>query len=459
MIEFQFDAVVGPTHHYGGLGVGNLASQEHRGETARPRDAALQGLQKMAMVASLGVRQAVLPPPVRPAMSFFRELGFAGSKDDVIRQVAKDRPDLLSVGYSASSMWTANAATVTCRRKTSGLQTDLTIANLASSLHRSLEPPQTEALFREVFAGPSFFVHRSLSPSLMMRDEGAANHMTLWTDDRCRGIEVYVYGAENDSSSTAAMARYPARQTRLASEAIARRHAGSAGNNVLIQQHPAAIDAGAFHNDVVAASFGSCLLHHELAFAPNAGRDGKLRPAAFAIEDAFESATGKKLIRLEVSNQDLTLQESIACYLFNSQVLPINEAATEGRRSDHCESLRLLCPIQVQRMDRARRIVESWVNGNTPIDDVRYVDLGQSMQNGGGPACLRLRVPMVEQQSNALPEGILWSDSLHERLRTAIESHYPITLALSDLADPMFVEQSEKAVAAIRKTLGLGLAW
>ncbi len=158
MIEFQFDAIVGPTHHYGGLGVGNLASQEHRGETARPRDAALQGLEKMALVASLGVRQAVLPPPVRPVMGFFRELGFAGPNDDVIRQVAKDRPDMLSIGYSASSMWTANAATVTCRRETSDPQTDLTIANLASSLHRS-EP---QALARGSFQDHAQYSAREL---------------------------------------------------------------------------------------------------------------------------------------------------------------------------------------------------------------------------------------------------------------------------------------------------------
>jgi len=61
-LELQLDGLVGPTHHFGGLSVGNLASMRHAGWQSRPRQAALQGLAKMRQVLALGVPQAVLPP-------------------------------------------------------------------------------------------------------------------------------------------------------------------------------------------------------------------------------------------------------------------------------------------------------------------------------------------------------------------------------------------------------------
>ena len=45
--EFNFDGLVGPTHNYAGLSVGNVASTSNSNLIAKPKEAAKQGLQKM----------------------------------------------------------------------------------------------------------------------------------------------------------------------------------------------------------------------------------------------------------------------------------------------------------------------------------------------------------------------------------------------------------------------------
>ena len=86
LTEVQVDRLVGPTHHFGGLGVGNVASQSHGGHKSNPAAAATQGLDKMRLVAGMGVPQVVLPPQPRPDLRYLRSLGFRGSNSDVLRQ-------------------------------------------------------------------------------------------------------------------------------------------------------------------------------------------------------------------------------------------------------------------------------------------------------------------------------------------------------------------------------------
>jgi len=75
--EYNFDGLVGPTHNYGGLSVGNMASMAHEGAESNPRLAALEGLAKMRFVHELGVGQGILPPHERPSLVTLRSLGFA----------------------------------------------------------------------------------------------------------------------------------------------------------------------------------------------------------------------------------------------------------------------------------------------------------------------------------------------------------------------------------------------
>src|SRR5260370_7858888 len=106
--EYNFDGVVGPTHNYGGLSPGNLASSKHAAQVSIPREAALQGLAKMAYVHGLGAGQAVLPPHVRPSLRILRRLGFAGTDERVLANASEH---LLRLCSSAAAMWAANAAT------------------------------------------------------------------------------------------------------------------------------------------------------------------------------------------------------------------------------------------------------------------------------------------------------------------------------------------------------------
>ena len=102
MREYNFDGLVGPTHNYGGLSVGNVASTLHGGQASNPREAALQGLAKMRALAKLGYPQAVLPPQERPDVRALRALGFTGGDHQVIASAARDAPDLLAACSSAA---------------------------------------------------------------------------------------------------------------------------------------------------------------------------------------------------------------------------------------------------------------------------------------------------------------------------------------------------------------------
>jgi len=440
LFEVNFDGLVGPTHHFGGLGVGNLASQTHGGQVAKPRAAAIQGIEKIRRCVALGARQAFLPPQRKPSLTMLRRLGFRGNASELLKQAADTDPHLLSAVWSASSMWTANAATVSEGSSSADGKTHLTIANLSSSLHRSIEPAQTLRLFRSVFAEASFVIHRPLPSSVPLRDEGAANHMRLTDSTGTRGIDLFVYGSHESNGATSH--RFFARQGIEASRAVARLHGLNPANTFFLLQHPEAINAGAFHNDVVATSHRHVWLHHEKAYLDAS-------ETIASIENRFFEMTGEALIRHEISDSELPLSDAIKCYLFNGQLLS----------RDHDSSMTLLCPEQVRETPLAMQVIETTLKKTGPLRGCEFVELRESMNNGGGPACLRLRVPMSPQQWDALPESLKWSDETANDLCEVFERLYPETLAIADLANVEWIKASEAAVNAIERILGLSLGW
>jgi len=434
LIDVNLDAIVGPTHHFGGIGVGNLASQSHRGVLAMPKSAAIQGLAKMRRCVGLGAKQIVIPPPHRPVAGMLRRLGYTGTLPQMLR-AAKDEPTILSAVWSASSMWTANAATVSAAASSHDGRMHLTIANLSSSLHRSLEPPQTWRMLKTVFSDPSFVVHRPLPGSVPMRDEGAANHMRLCDATGNRGIDIFVYGSD-DARESAATRLYP-RQSLRAAQAVARLHELDPANTFFLKQHPEAIDAGAFHNDVVAASHRHLWMHHDRAYA-NASS------TLDAIEKRFAEVTGRQLQRIVIAEADVSLAEAVTTYLFNSQLF-----ATSG------EDMTILCPGHVAQSTAATACLDKIIAAGGPITRYESIDLRQSMNNGGGPACLRLRVPMTAQQWQSIPPTVRFDDTLAEGLTRVIERYYPDTLSLDDLATADWVTTSRAAVDMIQKYLNV----
>ncbi len=432
-VEANADGLIGPTHSYAGLSPGNLASSLNAGEASNPRAAVLQGLDKMKRLADLGLPQFVLPPHERPHIPFLRSLGFTGSDAAVLEQAWKDAPSFAAAACSASPMWAANAATVTPSADAADGRVHLTPANLVTNLHRSLEARQTKRALDALFPDPArFAIHDALPAVGHLADEGAANHVRLCADHGQPGVNLLVWGREAWEHWDGP---WPARQTREASEAVARRHGAS--GVVLARQSRAAIAGGTFHNDVVCVGALQTLFFHELAFEHTARTLDAIRTAA---DGRFEP------VFVEVSAADLPLSDAIASYLFNSMLVQI---PGEDR-------LTLICPTETRDNARSHAVAEALAASNGPIGRVEYVDVRQSMKNGGGPACLRLRVALTEEELAATNPAMRMTEELHARLSIWAAAWYRDRLAPADLGDPALLDESRGALDELTAILGLG---
>ena len=264
--EINFDGIVGPTHNYAGLSWGNVASMKSKLSTSNPRQAALEGLDKMKFLADLGVKQAILPPHERPHLPTLRRLGYSGSDADLLLAVKKSDPTLLAAVSSSSAMWAANAATISPSADSADGKVHFTPANLISTFHRSLEAETTSLVLKRICADESRFAHHDPVAAVCTRyaDEGAANHTRLWSSSSRAGIQIFTYG--RDGAEQSGGTKFPARQTFQASQAISRLHMLNPPSVMFFKQTPRAIDAGAFHNDVVAVGHRDVLLIHEHAW-------------------------------------------------------------------------------------------------------------------------------------------------------------------------------------------------
>ncbi len=429
--EANFDGLVGPTHNYAGLSVGNLASEANLGRFANPRAAALQGLEKMKVLMDLGYWQGVLPPLARPDVAALRRLGFSGDDAQVLKAAAQE-PILLAACSSASSMWTANAATVSPSVDCADGRVHFTPANLVSKLHRALEPAATGRVLQRIFADQAHFAHHAALPAHeCLGDEGAANHTRFATAYGSPGVEFFVYGKHGARPGKQPQ-RYPARQTRLASEAVARLHGLNPQATVYAQQSPQVIDAGVFHNDVIAVGNLDLMLCHEQAFE---------QPMAVFAE--IERALGQPLNRILVPAARISVSTAVKSYLFNSQLL----AGDDGHV--------LLAPAECEEHPEVAGYLADLV-GHSPIGRVLYLDLRQSMQNGGGPACLRLRVVLTAEQKAAVAPGVWLNEKNYPELRNWVETHYRDRLEPKDLADPALLQESHAALDELTGLLRLG---
>lgn len=434
-VEINFDGLVGPTHNYAGLSFGNVASASNRDQVARPRAAALQGLAKMRMMHRRGMVQGVMAPVGRPDLGFLRALGFSGSDGAVWEAAMRTEPGLARQALAASSMWTANAATVSPGPDCGDGRLHFTVANLTTMLHRALEAPQTERLLRIVFPDPEHFaVHAALPHHPALADEGAANHMRLCADHGASGIEVFVYGRE---ATGGAPERFPARQTLESVRAIARAHGLDPARTMFARQSAEAIDAGAFHNDVVAVSNEAVTFFHERAFAD---KEAYKAEATAKARGLFEP------VFVEVPQARVPLADAIQSYLFNAQLVRFPGAAR----------MSLIAPSEVQENSATAAYVADLTQSDGPIGEVVAMDLRESMRNGGGPACLRLRVAVTAEQRAAINPGFLVDDALLDALEAWVGTHYRETLAPGDLADPSLVTEVHAALDALTAILPLG---
>lgn len=431
--EYNFDGLVGPTHNFAGLSPGNVASLSHGGQTSHPRAAALQGLEKMRFVASLGVGQAVLPPHPRPSLRTLRRLGFVGTDEEVLTRAGREAEHLLRLCSSASAMWTANAATHAPSSDTADGRMHLTPANLQQMFHRAIEAGTTWSVLSSIFRDTRHFeVHRPLPGGGQFADEGAANHTRLFVEGR-PAVHLLAWGRRVWGEAPHPQ-RFPARQTREASEALARLHRLSPIHVMLPQQDPAGIDAGAFHTDVVAVGNGNFLMLHEHAFLGHEALLGRLREL---LGPAFRHALA--------TEAELPVRDAVRAYPFNSQVLTLPDG-----------TMAIVAPLESRETPTAHRFLERVVAEDNPVRAVHYLDVRQSMNNGGGPACLRQRITLTDTERAAVRANVFLTDALHARLVAWVKKHYREELSGKDLQDPQLARESLTALDELTQLLDLG---
>lgn len=436
--EVNFDGLVGPTHNYGGLSYGNVASQSNSQQQSNPREAARQGLAKMKALADMGFKQGVLAPQERPDVAALRRLGFSGSDAEVIRRAAKEAMPLLVASCSASSMWVANAATVSPSADTADGRVHFTAANLNCKYHRSIEHPTTSRVLGAMFADEKHFAHHQALPAVaQFGDEGAANHTRFCRTYGEPGVEFFVYGRSAFDSRYPAPQKYPARQTLEASQAVARLHGLADDGVVYAQQNPAVIDQGVFHNDVISVGNGEVLFYHEDAFLETDTVLGQLQ--------AKLASKGGNFQAIRVPRAEVTVEDAVRSYLFNSQLLSRNDG-----------SMLLVVPEECRNNERVWSYLGQLTSQGGPVTEVKVFDLKQSMQNGGGPACLRLRVALKDNELAAVNPGVIMTAPLYDTLVQWVDKHYRDRLSEADLADPQLLDECRTALDELTQILKLG---
>lgn len=407
IVEINYDGIVGPSHNYAGLSAGNLASAKNAGAVSHPRAAALQGIAKMQTNVRLGLAQGVLVPPSRPDVRWLSSLGIDATGDAEAHTRA--------AAMSASAMWAANAATVSPAPDTRDGQLHLTPANLMTMPHRAHEWPDTLRQLRIAF--PQAAIHEPVPAPF--GDEGAANHMRLCPRHGAPGIEVFVYGVRGGA--------FPARQHIEASRAVARLNRVT--TPIFAAQSEAAIAAGAFHNDVVAVANERVLFAHELAFADKGALYAALRARLPELEI------------VEVPTALVSLKDAISSYLFNAQLVTLPDA-----------TMALVAPLEATEHPSVRRWFETHSAGNGAIRQLIPVDVRESMANGGGPACLRLRVAV---DPNTVDQRFLVDDAKLDILRDVIAAFWPESIDPSELGDSGLIAQIAAARAALVQALNI----
>jgi succinylarginine dihydrolase len=220
--------------------------------------------------------------------------------------------------------------------------------------------------------------------------------------------------------------------------AIARLHGLNPDMTIFLEQSPEAIDMGVFHNDVICVTNEDVLLAHETAFQD-------FPSSLELIKEAYTKAFGKDLFPIVISQAELTLEEAVKTYLFNSQLITLPRGG-----------MILIAPVEASENERPAGALERITKENNPIEEVLSVDIRQSMRNGGGPACLRLRVVMSDDEIGEIHQGIRMDMRSLETLEQWAKRNYRDRLDSGELGDPRLLVETRQALDELTGILGLG---
>ena len=431
MPEVNFDGLIGPTHNYSGLSEGNNASKENYSSPSNPKKAALQGIKKAETLMSYGSQQGFFLPHERPFIPGLKKLGFNGTDEEILSLAFRHSKVLLNNFSSASSMWAANAATISPSPDTQDNKIHLTPANLNSMFHRSIETEFTYQQCKIIFPKEYFEIHNPAVSISGYGDEGAANHLRISKSDNEKGFEIFVYGESGFKIDKTLVKR----QALEVSRSIAINHKLDMENTFFLQQNHQAIEEGSFHNDIVSLSNKNVFIAHEDAFQ---NRDD-LKKMLNILESKIDNFQ-----YIEISNSEIPLKDIISSYLLNSQLI-----------TNVDNEMQLILPDEVKEYDNCL----SWLDKLKQISDVKlfdYVDIRQSMMNGGGPACLRLKVILNDEELESLNQNFLMNNERLESIKLLIEKEYRDVLYPDDLKDPSLLDESRRVLDELTKIFGTG---
>ena len=428
--EINFDGLIGPTHNYAGLSQGNLASQKHLNQTSNPQAAALQGLDKMRIIMEQGIPQGFFLPHERPNLITLRGLGFAGTDEEVISRVAKQDPALLKNVYSASSMWAANAATFSPSIDSYDQTIHITPANLNTMFHRSIEPEFTKMQLQLMF-GSIANIHDPVSNISGYGDEGAANHLRVTTQHLKPGFQIFVYGNSAFESNQGVIAR----QAQEISQAVAAQHQLDPDLTLFLKQNNLAIESGSFHNDIVSLANEEVFIFHQEAFADRVELERVLHHLKEHV---------KGFHPIEILSADISLDDLVSSYLLNSQLITLEN-----------NQMMMLLPEEVQNHSNCMRWLDE-IKSSSPIKLIEFVDIRQSMMNGGGPACLRFKTVVNDEEFSQVNQKFLLNPKKLMDLRSLVSKHYRDNLNPEDLMDIQLMEESYTFLDELTQLLDLG---
>ena len=438
MSEINFDGLIGPTHNYSGLSDGNIASKENFLSVSSPKEAALQGLKKAKILINAGLNQGLFLPHERPFIPGLKKLGFSGDNETILKSAYEYSKVLLSNFSSASSMWAANAATISPSPDTKDGKVHITPANLNTMFHRSLESDFTYTQCKLIFSDTCFVVHKPALSISGYGDEGAANHLRISKTHEDKGFEIFVFGEsgfKEEASAEYQKTSFIKRQALEVSKSVAFSHKLDRNNVFYLQQHPRAIDKGSFHNDIVSLSNENIFIAHEKAFVNRDVLNHVLKHLELEVEN---------FNYIEIPDKEIPLDDIISSYLLNSQLFTNGEG-----------EMQLILPAEVQNYENCMQ----WLDKLKQTSDVKlfdFVNIKQSMMNGGGPACLRLKVILSEDEIKKVNKNFILNNKRLELIEDLIEREYRDVLYPDDLKDPSLLEESRRVLDELTQIFETG---